>query len=47
MEYSSFVDFRKVTYGSLRRLLEEDLKLDKFTLDPYKKFINKELDEVS
>ncbi|CAJ2644195.1 unnamed protein product [Trifolium pratense] len=36
----------KVTYGSLRRLLEEDLKLDKFTLDPYKKFINKELDEV-
>lgn len=35
-----------VTLGSLRRLLEEDLKLDKFSLDPFKKFISKELDEV-
>ncbi|OMO62666.1 hypothetical protein CCACVL1_22694 [Corchorus capsularis] len=36
----------KVTLASLRRLLEEDLKLDKFTLDPYKKFISGQLDEV-
>lgn len=47
MHYCSFVDFRNVTLGSLRRLLEEDLKLDKFSLDPFKKFISKELDEVS
>lgn len=33
--------------GSLRRLLEEDLKLEKQSLDLFKKFINKELDEVS
>jgi len=33
--------------AGLRRLLEEDLKLDKFTLDPYKKFISQQLDEVS
>ncbi|XP_061363929.1 uncharacterized protein LOC133307431 [Gastrolobium bilobum] len=36
----------KVTMAGLRRLLEEDLKLDKFTLDPYKKFISQQLDEV-
>ncbi|MED6114059.1 hypothetical protein PIB30_076681 [Stylosanthes scabra] len=36
----------KVTMASLRRLLEEDLKLDKFALDPYKKFISQQLDEV-
>ncbi|XWS25159.1 hypothetical protein CRYUN_Cryun27aG0046500 [Craigia yunnanensis] len=36
----------KVTMAGLRRLLEEDLKLDKFTLDPYKKFITEQLDEV-
>ncbi|KAI4307282.1 hypothetical protein L6164_030486 [Bauhinia variegata] len=35
-----------VTMAGLRRLLEEDLKLDKFSLDPYKKLINQELDEV-
>ncbi|XWS21615.1 hypothetical protein CRYUN_Cryun30bG0069500 [Craigia yunnanensis] len=35
-----------VTMAGLRRLLEEDLKLDKYTLDPYKKFITEELDEV-
>ncbi|MED6111050.1 hypothetical protein PIB30_048817 [Stylosanthes scabra] len=35
-----------VTLASLRRLLEEDLKLDKFALDPYKKFISQQLDEV-
>lgn len=33
--------------ASLRRLLEEDLKLKKDTLVPFKKFINKELDAVS
>ncbi|XP_007019032.2 PREDICTED: glutamic acid-rich protein isoform X1 [Theobroma cacao] len=36
----------KVTMAGLRRLLEEDLKLDKDTLDPYKKFITEQLDEV-
>ncbi|TKY74282.1 transcriptional regulator ATRX-like isoform X1 [Spatholobus suberectus] len=36
----------KITMAGLRRLLEEDLKLDKFTLDPYKKFISQQLDEV-
>lgn len=33
--------------AGLRRLLEEDLKLDKHTLDPFKKLISQELDEVS
>lgn len=33
--------------AGLRRLLEEDLRLDKFALDPYKKFISQQLDEVS
>ncbi|XP_072060987.1 uncharacterized protein [Arachis hypogaea] len=37
----------KVTMASLRRLLEEDLKLDKFALDAYKKFISQQLDEKS
>ncbi|XP_022768210.1 glutamic acid-rich protein-like [Durio zibethinus] len=36
----------KVTMAGLRRLLEEDLKLDKYALDPYKKFITEQLDEV-
>ncbi|XP_058768099.1 uncharacterized protein LOC131641810 [Vicia villosa] len=36
----------KVTMGGLRRLLEEDLKLEEFTLDPFKKFIRQQLDEV-
>lgn len=31
----------------VRRLLEEDLELDKFSLDPYKKFISLQVDEVS
>ncbi|KAE8077437.1 hypothetical protein FH972_016002 [Carpinus fangiana] len=35
-----------VTMAGLRRLLEGDLKLDKYTLDPYKKFISQQLDEV-
>ncbi|XP_015572988.1 uncharacterized protein DDB_G0283697 isoform X1 [Ricinus communis] len=36
----------KVTMAGLRRLLEEDLRLDKHALDPYKKFISAQLDEV-
>ncbi|KAH9691107.1 CHZ domain-containing protein [Citrus sinensis] len=36
----------KVTMAGLRRILEEDLKLDKFTLDSFKKMISQELDEV-
>ncbi|KFK36197.1 hypothetical protein AALP_AA4G090500 [Arabis alpina] len=36
----------KITMALLRRLLEKDLKLEKDSLDPFKKFINKELDEV-
>lgn len=33
--------------GILRRLLEQDLKLEKYSLDTHKKFINEELEEVS
>lgn len=33
--------------AGVRRILEEDLELDKKTLDPYKKFISDQLDEVS
>ncbi|KAF3445669.1 hypothetical protein FNV43_RR10845 [Rhamnella rubrinervis] len=36
----------KVTMAVLRRLLEEDLELDKFDLDPYKKFITQQVDNV-
>ncbi|KAJ4850929.1 hypothetical protein Tsubulata_018998 [Turnera subulata] len=36
----------EVTMAGLRRILEQDLGLPKLTLDPYKKFISKELDEV-
>ncbi|KDP32787.1 hypothetical protein JCGZ_12079 [Jatropha curcas] len=36
----------KVTMAGLRRLLEEDLGLDKYALDPFKKFISKQLDEI-
>ncbi|KAH0906002.1 hypothetical protein HID58_037829 [Brassica napus] len=36
----------EITMASLRRLLEEDLKLKKDSLVPFKKFINKELDAV-
>lgn len=32
--------------AGLRRLLEEDLKLEKFSLDPYKKLISQQLEEV-
>ncbi|KAF5740313.1 DNA ligase 1-like isoform X2 [Tripterygium wilfordii] len=36
----------KVTMAGFRRLLEEDLKLEKNTLDPYKKLITEQLDEA-
>ncbi|PRQ26528.1 putative histone chaperone domain CHZ [Rosa chinensis] len=36
----------KLTMGELRRVLEKDLKLETYSLDPYKKFINQQLDEV-
>ncbi|XP_010500159.1 PREDICTED: eukaryotic translation initiation factor 5B-like isoform X2 [Camelina sativa] len=47
-ERTSYIkaNVEKITMGSLRRLLEEDLKLEKLSLDPFKKFINSELDEV-
>ncbi|XP_031281234.1 uncharacterized protein DDB_G0283697 isoform X2 [Pistacia vera] len=35
-----------ITMAGLRRLLEEDFKLDKYALDPYKKLISEKLDEV-
>ncbi|KAF3774500.1 AP-3 complex subunit mu [Nymphaea thermarum] len=35
-----------VTYLGARRLLEEDLHLNKFALDPYKNFIREKLNEV-
>lgn len=36
----------KITMAGLRRLLEEDLRLEKHALDPYKTFISKQLDEL-
>lgn len=38
--------FREISMAGLRRLLEEDLKLAKYTLDPSKKFITEALEEV-
>ncbi|XP_044474688.1 enolase-phosphatase E1-like [Mangifera indica] len=35
-----------ITMAGLRRLLEEDFKLDKYALDPFKKLISATLDEV-
>lgn len=32
--------------AGVRRLLEKDLELDEFTLDPIKKLISEQLDEV-
>ncbi|MBA0720913.1 hypothetical protein Golax_008511 [Gossypium laxum] len=46
IELLELLCFRKVTMAGLRRLLEEDLKLDKYTLDPYKKLIAEQLDEL-
>ncbi|KAI3733153.1 hypothetical protein L1987_64371 [Smallanthus sonchifolius] len=36
----------ELTLGGVRRLLEEDLELQKFSLDSFKKLISKQLDEV-
>ncbi|KAK1436454.1 hypothetical protein QVD17_02234 [Tagetes erecta] len=36
----------ELTLAGVRRLLEEDLELQKFSLDPFKKLISKQLDEV-
>lgn len=36
----------ELTVANVRRLLEEDLELKKFSLDTFKKFISKQLDEV-
>ncbi|XP_056693878.1 uncharacterized protein [Spinacia oleracea] len=35
-----------ITLAGLRRLLEEDLEFEKYSLDPFKKFIGLEVDEV-
>ncbi|KAK9758256.1 hypothetical protein RND81_01G218500 [Saponaria officinalis] len=35
-----------ITLAGLRRLLEEDLKLEKHSLDPFKKFVSQQVDEV-
>ncbi|KAG8390748.1 hypothetical protein BUALT_Bualt01G0115800 [Buddleja alternifolia] len=35
-----------ITLAGVRRLLEEDLGLDKNTLDPFKKFISQKIDQV-
>ncbi|KAL6984380.1 hypothetical protein U1Q18_017758 [Sarracenia purpurea var. burkii] len=35
-----------ITMAGVRRLLEEDLELDKNTLNPFKKFISEQVDEV-
>ncbi|KAG2709040.1 hypothetical protein I3760_05G220500 [Carya illinoinensis] len=45
---SSYVkaNSEKVTMAGLRRLLEEDLELEEYTLDSYKKFISQQLDDV-
>ncbi|XP_022034749.1 transcription initiation factor TFIID subunit 11 isoform X2 [Helianthus annuus] len=36
----------ELTLAGVRRLLEQDLELEKFSLDPFKKLISKQLDEV-
>lgn len=40
------VFFRNLTLAGVRRLLEEDLGLDKNALDPFKKFISRQIDMV-
>ncbi|KAL8532910.1 hypothetical protein ACS0TY_009251 [Phlomoides rotata] len=37
---------QSLTLAGVRRLLEEDLGLDKNTLDPFKKFISQQIDQV-
>lgn len=44
--YNILLLSRELTVAGVRRLLEEDLELKKFSLDPFKKFISKQLDEV-
>ncbi|KAM7253115.1 hypothetical protein ACFE04_025733 [Oxalis oulophora] len=39
-------NLEKMTMAGLRRLLEEDLKLEKRATDPFKDFISKELDKI-
>lgn len=51
LRYSSYdkeklVVTRSITLAGLRRLLEEDLELEKRTLDPFKEFISQQVDEV-
>ncbi|XP_059630764.1 uncharacterized protein LOC132273733 [Cornus florida] len=36
----------KITVAGVRRLLEEDLELGQYTLDPFKKFISEQLNKV-
>ncbi|XP_024018116.1 uncharacterized protein DDB_G0283697 [Morus notabilis] len=36
----------QLTLAGLRRLLEKDLELEMYSLDPFKKFINQQVDEV-
>ncbi|KAA8538488.1 hypothetical protein F0562_028141 [Nyssa sinensis] len=36
----------KISMAGVRRLLEEDLELDKNSLDPFKKFVSEQLEEV-
>ncbi|XP_071741773.1 uncharacterized protein [Rutidosis leptorrhynchoides] len=36
----------ELTMASVRRIVEEELKLDKFSLDSFKKLISKQLDEI-
>ncbi|KAJ0024814.1 hypothetical protein Pint_08200 [Pistacia integerrima] len=45
-EYATSSLEMTITMAGLRRLLEEDFKLDKYALDPYKKLISEKLDEV-
>lgn len=38
---------RSITLAGVRRLLEEDLGLEKHSLDAFKKFIKNQIDEVA
>lgn len=41
-----FLVLRTMTLASVRRYLEEEMGLEKGTLDPFKKFIKDEIDKV-
>lgn len=45
--FFSFSFLSTVTMAGFRRLLEEDLELDKDTLFPFKKFITEQVEKVS